>query len=71
MSMEGKGFAYVSAKFGYDSRQVEQIVSRAQERAVDMGGNAIVDAEIRDTPDPDGKPNLREFFGTIVKFTKE
>ena len=73
MSMEGKGFAYDSSKF-YDSQyrpSVDSVISRVQCIAFARGGNAIVDAEIRDTPDREGKPYMREFFGTIVKFTKE
>ena len=75
MSMEGKGFVYKIALFPLKADiyetiyQISQIISVAQQEAFDIGGNAIIDAEIKDTL-RDGNPYMREFSGTVVKLTK-
>ena len=66
MWMDGKGFAYQIAYFD-KPMQIELIVSKAQNEAIRSGGNAIVDAEFKDTM-KDGKPYMREFSGTVVYF---
>ena len=78
MSMEGKGFVYKIVEFPKKDESISihslrmefirEIISNAQKEAFELGGNAIIDAEIKDTQ-KDGL-FMREFSGTVVKFTK-
>ena len=66
MPWTGRGFVYQIAYFAKPS-EIEEIVLKAQREAHQMNGNAIIDAEFKDTM-KDGKLFMREFSGTVVSF---